>query len=389
MNVHVYPSTIEHESRIKKITGSLVRNDIFDSVEIVGKWREGLPDSEQVNKTIRIKRIRPTEFTFGPASLQKLLTWMTWYLKTVIYLIRKSKIICINPHSVTTLPLGVLCKISKGSLLVYDTHELETEVTSAIGLKKIIYKTIEKALIRFVDMVFVVNGSIREWYQKTYPGISVFVVRNIPDVSQELPPDTDYLREKFLIPKESLVLIYQGLLTSGRGIDILLKTVPDIKHVHLVLMGYGNLFEDIKELVSRQGNIHYHSAVEPSEMPLITGSADIGVCLLENAGLSYYLSLPNKLFEYFLSGIPVLGSNFPEIRNAINSYQMGWATDPDCRSLKTFLEGLTKEMLEEKKKLIRENIELPSWSQEETTLIEAYQTILRPNWVNHQEKPPL
>jgi glycosyltransferase involved in cell wall biosynthesis len=50
--------------------------------------------------------------------------------------------------------------------------------------------------------------------------------------------------------------------------------------------------------------------------------------MIENLGQSYYLSLPNKLFEYFAAGLPVIGSDFPEIGQVLRTSGAGIAVDP-------------------------------------------------------------
>ena len=54
-----------------------------------------------------------------------------------------------------------------------------------------------------------------------------------------------------------------------------------------------------------------------------TARADIGINLLENWGLSYYYSLPNRIFDYIREGVPILASDFPEIRKIITRYNIG------------------------------------------------------------------
>jgi glycosyltransferase involved in cell wall biosynthesis len=56
------------------------------------------------------------------------------------------------------------------------------------------------------------------------------------------------------------------------------------------------------------------------------------MCLIENYGKSYYLSLPNKLFEYCHSQVPVLCSNFPEMEKIVTKYDIGDKVDPENRN---------------------------------------------------------
>jgi glycosyltransferase involved in cell wall biosynthesis len=55
----------------------------------------------------------------------------------------------------------------------------------------------------------------------------------------------------------------------------------------------------------------------------LTAKADLWLCLLLNLGLSYYYSLPNRVFDYIQAGAPILASDFPEIRSVVTTYKTG------------------------------------------------------------------
>ena len=88
-------------------------------------------------------------------------------------------------------------------------------------------------------------------------------------------------------------------------------------------MGYGNLYQTLKNAEQEFENIHVHDAVMPEKVLEVSSSADFGLCLLENVSLSDYLSLPNKLFEYTFGNLLVLCSDFPAIRNFVYKYKCG------------------------------------------------------------------
>ena len=59
--------------------------------------------------------------------------------------------------------------------------------------------------------------------------------------------------------------------------------------------------------------------VPHEQVTSITQQADLGIAPIQNVCLSYYYCAPNKVFEYLLGGIPVIGSNFPELKKMCKS----------------------------------------------------------------------
>lgn len=323
-NVHIYPSPITNESRMAKICASVEKLGLFDNILILGTWKAGLCKHERVTQVIEILRIqRPRENRAN--ILSKAFKTLVWTLK-IPWVLRSRRVTCVNCHSLSALWLCVMLKWQHRSRLVYDTHELETETTSATGIRRPFLKILEKCLIPFVDEVCVVSDSIAAWYQTAYTLGMVEVVRNVPESGIETPGGRlNLLREKFNIPPNDLIFIYQGVLSAGRRINQFLeifKTASPDRH--LVLMGYGPLEAKVREATMVNPNIHFLPAVPPAEVLRHTACADIGLCGVENLCLSYYFSLPNKLFEFIAAGIPALVPDFPEMRKIVAANKCGW-----------------------------------------------------------------
>ena len=63
--------------------------------------------------------------------------------------------------------------------------------------------------------------------------------------------------------------------------------------------------------------------VDPDRLPDVTGRAWLGLSLEEDLGLNYRLALPNKIFDYIASGVPILVSDLPEMRKIVETYHVG------------------------------------------------------------------
>lgn len=329
LNIHIYPSPLLHEVRLEKICRSIAKQQIFDRVEMIGVAQAELSATEN-REGVTILRL-PRRHWGGPMLLRKMVQTIDWSFR-VLAAVKKEDLRCINSHSLAVLPLGVFLKFRHGAHLVYDTHELETEVTSSRGPVRWLYKSLEWLFIRWADDVVVVSETIAEWYEQTYRIVRPVVVRNVPQVpKKELPAANSTLwRSRFNIPAEHIVFIYQGGLFPGRRIEQLIRVFARAKPGrHVLFMGYGKLESVVKEAVVVHPNIHYSPAVSPADVLRHTAGADVGLVGVANVCLSYYYSLPNKLFEYILAGLPAIMPAYPEMVRTADSTGVGWTVEEE------------------------------------------------------------
>jgi glycosyltransferase involved in cell wall biosynthesis len=276
------------------------------------------------------------------------------------------------------LPLGVLFKIFFGAVLIYDTHEIETESIGAVGFRKKIFKLVEKILIRFADAVITVNDSIMEWYKNQYEIKNVVVIRNIPYQNKNTEIfQNNILKNKFGIKDDEILFLYQGSLGHGRGISIILNTFSKFDcNKHVLFMGFGELKELIKNYEKAYSNIHFLDAVRPSEVSRYTCGADVGLCLHENIGLNYYLSLPNKLYEYITNDVPVIVSDFPEMGRVIDESGCGWKVAVDENALYALITSISQCDIDAKRERAKKYRKKIGWEHEEKVLINFYRNMI-------------
>jgi glycosyltransferase involved in cell wall biosynthesis len=141
-------------------------------------------------------------------------------------------------------------------------------------------------------------------------------------------------------------------------------------------MGYGSLEDKVKEAEKRFSNIHFQPAVKPSEVLSYSRSADVGLSLIENTCLSYYLTLANKVVEYIVSGVPVITTNFPEPNRIVQPYQCGWMVEANKKAIKDLIENISKKEIKEKKDNALKCGDNFSWKSEERKLLSAYHGII-------------
>jgi glycosyltransferase involved in cell wall biosynthesis len=197
-----------------------------------------------------------------------------------------------------------------GKKRVFDAHEYFTEVPELVGrpFVRSVWNLVAKVFVPRYGHAYTVGPALAERFTKAY-SIPFSVVRNVPVVA--IPGS-----EK--IAKASPpVILYQGALNDGRGIEATLEAMQTLDGVQLWLAGEGDLSVQLRELARKLGvesRVRFLGYVKPADLKAITNQAWLGLNLLENKGLSYYYSLANKFFDCVQAGVPLLTMDFPEYR---------------------------------------------------------------------------
>lgn len=236
-------------------------------------------------------------------------------------------------HDVNTLAVGVRCQKRTGAKLVYDTHELATERNQMGWWWRRREIRNERRGLAATDGLIVASPSWLPFLQQLYQRIPELntTILNVPPLTVVTPRS---LHQELNIPEHSPILIYQGTIQHNRGIEPAIEAIELLADLDAVLLviGFGYYLPTLRELVTRRvldKQVRLLGPVPNEELLEWTAGASLGLCNIINSSLSYYTALPNKLFEYFMAGIPVLGSDSPEIGRIVQATGAGEVVDPE------------------------------------------------------------
>ena len=354
------------DNRVHKVAVSLQKMG-FEPV-LIGRL---LPESHLVERNYQTHRMK--------LMFRKGVMFYVEYNCRLFFHLLKSDLDILVANDLDTLPANFLASRFKRKPLVFDSHEYFTEVPELIGrpVVKSIWTMLEKLLVPRVDAAYTVCDSIAEVYHDLY-GIDFKVVRNLPVCSliEHVATEDSTTRDS---PK---IILYQGALNQGRGIEAAIRAMPYLEGVVLWIAGDGDITNQLKQMVAElklDEKVRFLGRLPLDELSKITRQADLGISLEEDLGLNYRFALPNKLFDYIQAGVPVLVSNLPEMRHIVEHYQIGAIAETHQR--KDLAEMLKSALFDqEKREIWKQNLPKAAnelcWENEEAVLQEIYKSIL-------------
>lgn len=349
-------NNLETDQRVHKVASSLHENGF--EVLVVGT---------------KSRKCNPYKRNYGtqrmPCLFKKGFLFYAEYNIRLFFLLLFSDCDILTANDTDTLvPNFIVAKIRRKKLVV-DLHELFPEVPEVVSrpFVKKVWESIEAAILPRVSHGYTVCESIASYYKERY-GTDLKVVRNIP------------MKRHFCKKSEKLkfdgkkIILYQGAVNVGRGIEWIMEAMPMVENAVFVVIGRGDLFDELSKKAEEkiyQDKVFFLGHVPYSELFEYTCSADLGTCLLEANGLSYYFSLPNRIFDYMQAHVPIIATDFPEIRKVVSTYKTGRVTNSKDPKV---LAKIITEMLNEKvdDNIFENALANFSWEKEAETLIKIY-----------------
>ncbi|MCC2624549.1 MAG: glycosyl transferase [Burkholderiales bacterium] len=290
-----------------------------------------------------------------------------------------SKVIQLKPdvihfHDPELMLIG--CKLARrGYKVVYDVHEdLPKQILDKYWLPKITRPLVSKYVAYlekkcaklFYGIVAATPIIARRFKQYNSNTIDVC---NYPILAELDVAYTSWGQRENSI-------CYIGSISKTRGIEPIIAACG-ITHIPLELAGIFSGDITLDEL-KQQGSgeyINYHGVLNRPEITNLLQKVKIGLVTLFPTP-SYVESLPIKMFEYMLAGIPVIASNFPLWQEIVGKYACGILVDPTnhhqiAGAILNLInnQDMARQMGENGRKIVLEHF---NWENEQQKLINFY-----------------
>ena len=355
------------DQRVKRLCNTL----LHDGYEIILTGRllkTSLPLEKRPYKTRRVRHLFNRGFLF----------YAEYNLRLLFFLLF-SRFSILHANDLDTLPANFLASRIRQKTLIYDSHEYFTEVPELKGrlITKRIWEMIEEFIFPRLEYVITVNSSIAQAYKTKY-GNPVNVIRNLPDRTTFGISSSP---SRFNLPENKKLIILQGTgINIDRGAEEALDAMKYLEDAVLIIAGKGDIIPELKRraVTNRvEDKVLFINTMPYEKLMELTRICHCGLSLDKGSNLNYLYSLPNKLFDYIMAGIPVVASPLPEVIRIVEEFGTGLIIDdyspPEiARKIAEVLFRIPQESWTPGLKKASEEL---NWEKEQIKLLTVYNSI--------------
>lgn len=281
-----------------------------------------------------------------------------------------------------SLPALKRLKARHGGRTIYDSRDVYMLSRDFYRLEwplRPILAWLERRWAHDADLVLTVNDAYADLLIKQLDITRPPVVLNCPDRWDPPVPPPDLLREAIGAQPSTRIVLYQGQLISGRGIEQAMDAIVDVPDAVLCLLGYGQV-DKYRELAADPrygGRVRLVPPVVPSELLAWSASADVMVMAIQPTSVNHRFTTPQKLWEAIAAGVPIVASDLPGMAGVITEAGVGVLCDPEspasiAAALRRILDASPEERAALRSHVLRVGQVRYTWNTEAAKLLDLY-----------------
>ncbi len=227
--------------------------------------------------------------------------------------------------------------------VVYGRDEVSLFAVSRMSGKKVFWEAhtgqwnfFVRKLISVKNYIVSISQGLKDFYiAHGVEETSVFVAHDGVDLGDRSQiGDKESLRDKLNLPRDVFVAMYAGKLGGWKGVGTLLQSSLLIDGVTFVIIGGDK--QSVENLQKKYPHVVFMGFLPYRDIALYEQVAD--VLVIPNSGkdiISRLYTSPLKLFSYMASGVPMIASDLPSIREVLtdDSVTFAQADNPESFAL--------------------------------------------------------
>ncbi len=264
------------------------------------------------------------------------------------------KIIEIKPHAIVAHDLEILkaavsAKKALNVPLFFDAHEnWPAMVAENSRLESRVFARMERKLLKNVTYSYTYGDDLTEKYKSMgHPALSLYNSKSMDSIPKINEAELGEMRVKFALKKDDFVVGFSGSVNLENGtqqvMDALKNLPKNFKFLIVGGSGRAENLENVKEYATQRrlsDRVIITGRVKSDDLLRYSAVFDVGTALFQPLNPNQIARVPNKLFDYMAMSIPMIVSDFPNMRKVVvKDAQCGIAVNP------MNINGITKAIL--------------------------------------------
>lgn len=221
----------------------------------------------------------------------------------------------------------------KGWRIIYHQFELVEEKQLSGGNKKTWRKVLDNS--HLADLLIFPEKHRMDYYQQhAHTGnAGCMVFPNTCETAEANPPAAQALEQK--IPRDALVIGHIGNVGPNHYLQQFINIIEacSSENIYFVLAGrYAPEVMDVFNSV-RNPKFIYLGALPHQQLAAVYARIDIGFILYKGVDLNFEYCAPNKLYEYWSHGIPVIAHRLTGLKSVFDATLKGKLLDFDSGNI--------------------------------------------------------
>lgn len=229
----------------------------------------------------------------------------------------------IHANDWNSLPVSVYTSKKNGSKVLFDAHEYSFTEEAGNLLWRFLIIPYRDYLYRvygeMVDAKVTVAAGIEKLYQKHF-GWDMNIILNAPY----------YKAVKYSAAlNDKLKIVHHGAALENRRLEDFISLVSLLdKRFELyfyLLPSQIKYYKYLQNIAQKTvpGRIHFMEPLLPQDLVAGLAGFDVGIPLISATQSTYYNALPNKFFDYIMSGLAVIVTPLPMMSRIVEEYKIG------------------------------------------------------------------
>jgi glycosyltransferase involved in cell wall biosynthesis len=297
-----------------------------------------------------------------------------------------------------SLPAMLRLRGRFGGAAVYDSRDvyMQSRTMAVAGQPgKALLEGLERRWAGAADRVITVNAAYARLLAAQLRIAPPQVIMNLPH-RRRPGPRPDLIRATLGIPASTSVVLYQGGLMSGRGIEEAMAAILEVEGAVLCLLGFGALRDELAELSRTPryaGRVYLLDPVPPDDLLDWTASADVSVMAIQPTSINHAYTTPQKLFESIAVGVPVVAADLPGMAAVVRAAEAGILCDPTdphaiARAIRELLDSPPEVREARRARILQVAGDRYNWEVEAPALLALYAELIGPPAAQSGGSPP-